>query len=616
MKLKSGLVVFLIIILPLFFACKGKEGGAVKLPISISTNDDGYSFYIGFDEYDKKNRIVKYSESGFGGVNTNTIIYRGDEPVKIISVYQDGYSGDESIHEINISRNGNIINFGSHVITVNKDGYMVKLEWSNSYGNELVRTYQYHNGNMIKMISQEGAEENIVEYEYDNMKSPFYQTKTPKWLLVYYFQNYGISSDRVGLNNNIIAEKFSGGYGSHKTRYEFEYDSDGFPAAQYRAGWHRTFTYQNEISEYEGGPGHDYQALPNGFSYPYTAIMEGDLSEFAGVWVNGGGSKRILSANGLFFSQIPDGQQAYNFSRGVDAYSMASNGTDYSWVNESAPGEDGMIFGFIVTLFPVGVDISIHGNIMHSDTTKDRIIIYAHESPSLHDNSIVYYQEKRKLLHYVQSGDDTSIVFEYDALNRITRARYRGSLEFDRIFRYTENNSVIVETNPPEGEEEFVDGYINYSRNGNEITYSFGNMGASMFLNYNENILVNTLNWYHAGEVHAYLYEYRGGNAVSKTETVFYDEEINTQTVSNFRYDNMKSPFFVDFTPNWLLQIFFSDIGIINNIVYESNNITDFEYQYEYDSDGYPTRRIRIHNHGGTTEYETTYYFYFDEWIG
>jgi len=369
----------------------------------------------------------------------------------------------------------------------------------------------------------------------------------------------------------------------------------------------------------EGGPGDDYQALPNGFSYPYGSILDGDLSEFAGLWVNGRGDRKILAANGVFYSKNPEEQRTYNFARGADgdSYSMAYNGTDYSWANQLPPEDDGMAFGFMVVFFPVGVGIIISDEIMPSDTSRDRIITYAHDSPSPRDNSIVYYQEKSKLLHYIESEDLTSITFEYDNFYRISKTiHYRnGSLEYTRTYKYNGNNC-MVETLPPDGSEEFADSYINYQRRGNTITYSYGNMSAEMIVNFNDNIVTNVLDFYRAGEVHNNNYEYNGSNTASLEETVLYDEEINRRITTSFRYDNMKSPFFSDLTPNWILQIFFPNIGLTNNIIYESNNLTDYEYQYHIDDDGYPAKRVRINHHGGETERITTYFNYLGEWKG
>jgi hypothetical protein len=124
----------------------------------------------------------------------------------------------------------------------------------------------------------------------------------------------------------------------------------------------------HHADEHEGGPGDDYEALPLGFGYPYTAILDGDLSEFAGTWVNGRGDRYPLRADGVF----DGGLNAYEFTRGADKNSpYIANGTNYEWLVNMG-GEAGV---FEIWLFPAGVDIKNRsGEIIKTDKTKDRIV--------------------------------------------------------------------------------------------------------------------------------------------------------------------------------------------------------------------------------------------------
>jgi len=65
---------------------------------------------------------------------------------------------------------------------------------------------------------------NDTEYSYDDKKSPFSNSKTPKWLLPY----IGISTNK----NNILRQYTSGGEISFSKTYEYQYDSDGFPTKE------------------------------------------------------------------------------------------------------------------------------------------------------------------------------------------------------------------------------------------------------------------------------------------------------------------------------------------------------------------------------------------------
>ena len=143
-----------------------------------------------------------------------------------------------------------------------------------------------------------------------------------------------------------------------------------------------SLTQTHNADEYEGYPGEDYEALPLGFGYPYTAILEGDLSEFAGTWVNKRGGIYPLKADGVF----DGGLNAYEFTRGADKNSpYITNGTNYEWLVNMG-GEAGV---FDIWLFPAGVDIKNRsGEIIQTDKTKDRIMF-----EYITTSNQVYYRE-------------------------------------------------------------------------------------------------------------------------------------------------------------------------------------------------------------------------------
>ena len=143
--------------------------------------------------------------------------------------------------------------------------------------------------------------------------------------------------------------------------------------------------------DYEGGSGDDYEALPPGFGYPYTAILDGDLSEFAGVWANGKGEKVRLRADGTF----DNGETSRSFTRGVDDndyWMMAANGTDYVWYN-STKG--------IIVFFPVGV-VSGYGDILQTDITKDRMLL-GHNGPKT--SADIFYRDTSGSYAKILAGD-------------------------------------------------------------------------------------------------------------------------------------------------------------------------------------------------------------------
>jgi len=101
----------------------------------------------------------------------------------------------------------------------------------------------------------------------------------------------------------------------------------------------------------------------------YSKILNGDLSEFAGYWVNGIGEKiqlradgTLVRANGTFIA----GNKAVEFRCQTNEY-LASGGEIYMWDIDS----DEM--GYYVAFYPVGVDIKAYDGIVSSDNTKVRL---------------------------------------------------------------------------------------------------------------------------------------------------------------------------------------------------------------------------------------------------
>ena len=143
-------------------------------------------------------------------------------------------------------------------------------------------------------------------------------------------------------------------------------------------------TQTHLAEEHEGGPGDDYEALPPGFGYPYTAILDGDLSEFAGTWVNGQGSRRVLTTNGTFNA----GETAYGFKIGNENDQHIA-GTYYQWIVNMG-GEAG---GFEVWLYPAGATVRNYiedygWDVVATHNTIDRIFL-----ESVGSSYDVYYRE-------------------------------------------------------------------------------------------------------------------------------------------------------------------------------------------------------------------------------
>jgi len=219
--------------------------GVVKLLEKIrfydDFNDDDY--WIEF-EYDDQNRITKVSWLNVYMAMT----YSGDDLIKVT------WSGEENPdefyeNELEFIKSGNTLtytegDFSTTILTLNSDGYLTNflLEYKSDYDDDSSSEtiYQYLEGNLIKTIENYNEYEIVFEFGYDDKKSPFYYTQTPKWFLIWWFL---VDDMDFGLKNNIIEIKYSGSDGIFIQKYEYEYDGDGFPTK-------RTRTYYNDGEQY------------------------------------------------------------------------------------------------------------------------------------------------------------------------------------------------------------------------------------------------------------------------------------------------------------------------------------------------------------------------------
>jgi len=111
----------------------------------------------------------------------------------------------------------------------------------------------------------------------------------------------------------------------------------------------------------------------------YAKILNGDLSDFAGTWVNGRGERIQLRANGTFNA----GQRTGGFTHGLGT--LTTNGTNYEWI-VFMEGEDE---GFEVLFFPVGVGVkNFAGDVVETHISNDRIFMV-----SVGSSNEVYYRK-------------------------------------------------------------------------------------------------------------------------------------------------------------------------------------------------------------------------------
>jgi len=104
----------------------------------------------------------------------------------------------------------------------------------------------------------------------------------------------------------------------------------------------------------------------------YAKILDGDLSAFAGTWVDGRGYSRVMTTNGTFGEGTPNG------------FRKAESG-HYTWSISFASGG-----GNGVELYPVGVDVNARPG--QTDITKVRMLIITSGDSAYNPDEFYYRQ--------------------------------------------------------------------------------------------------------------------------------------------------------------------------------------------------------------------------------
>jgi len=218
-------------------SCKGNE--KVKLLVGI-TDEEGKP-QTKF-EYDEQNRIVKIYQYSEGNVSSiETIAYSGDDLVTVEKI-----RGSER----NVSKyviNGNTITVNDNSFTINKDGSIAKVNGSRTYTYEDGHTtennfipYTYQGGNLTKR-GPDNSDNDV--YYYDDEKSSFSNTNTPKWLLQKLLYDYSASKNNIrSMETEVCLDECP------VSTFDYKYDRDGFPTIMIYEG-----SIIQEVYTYCGG---------------------------------------------------------------------------------------------------------------------------------------------------------------------------------------------------------------------------------------------------------------------------------------------------------------------------------------------------------------------------
>jgi len=176
------------------------------------TNDDKSCIKF---EYDNQNRITKVTNYNQEGDISSARVFVYNNAGELASQIVDNFT-------YTCTKNGNKITFYSGgeiyvVIDLNAEGLPIKMD-SDYYFIE----YKYMNGNVSEFRGcwKESSCDNLT-YTYDDKKSPFYYSKTPKWVLVYCL-GYDIKNNTNKHSGNVE-------YDYYTYTYSYTYNEFGFP---------------------------------------------------------------------------------------------------------------------------------------------------------------------------------------------------------------------------------------------------------------------------------------------------------------------------------------------------------------------------------------------------
>jgi len=215
---------------------------------------------------------------------------------------------------------------------------------------------------------------------------------------------------------------------------------------------------------------------------------------------------------------------------------------------------------------------------------------------------------KVKLLETVTEPYGQYRKFEYDSQNRLTKYfKYNNSGELleTRTLTYSGNDLMKAEFNSTVIYE--------YTKSGNKITAIPGTQ--TWDLNSDGQLVKYVMEIGGNSQITDFLYQ--NGNMVKDTYVYNHEAGGTDNVIEEYKYDDKKSPMYNCTTPQWYLIYSFIDIMIST-----ANNVTERKWsfdsdtwagtgavthEYEYDNDGYPTKRITTDGIGRKEVTDFTY---------
>jgi len=200
-----------------------------------------------------------------------------------------------------------------------------------------------------------------------------------------------------------------------------------------------------------------------------------------------------------------------------------------------------------------------------------------------------------KLLETYTWGVGDYMKFEYDNQNRITKVLYydEGEVYSTETFTYN-GNDLVKSVRTFAGESDIRTYDLVKSGNGNTITMTYKwndyKYESPMTITLNSDGLPAKIE--NSGKDMSWVasYQYQGNNFTKISGKEIYQGE-ESEYVSEYKYDNNKSPLYHCKTPKWYLIWWFGgELCVHNNMIEETWEGGKTVYTYVFDADGYPTK--------------------------
>ena len=211
-----------------------------KLPQHIIWDDGNIEVFLvqaKFD-YDDQGRIVKLIHTNNGGYDkVFTIDYKNKKSVKIDLDGEPHLTYKVKGNKISLTKSYNS-EVESHDMTLDAQGYITEevIYYVSAENGYKEMKYQYQDGNLISETKGHHSHSQrynptVVEYTYDDKKSPFTHSNTPLWVLHVLLQRFtGNSMSPYISKNNLIESTESCEDYDEASLFSFltEFDSEGY----------------------------------------------------------------------------------------------------------------------------------------------------------------------------------------------------------------------------------------------------------------------------------------------------------------------------------------------------------------------------------------------------